>query len=251
MLCNRNIKLTMVVDMNYLLLIWISFPKFLSPSHKAVAVLRSRHQIILKSGRVVDHSGHGWWWSHICPAFHNPKNLVWGRMACKITTTKRCLPCLLPRRYSCSCSTWPTRTAPGRYDKFNISPSAHCSILQVLTIMSAMVRAFVSWPTGCEKRVSATSFQRTCGLEGVIGTMVPEVRGGDYMNRKSYYSVLQWIVDAEFSSANVEARISEKTNIFFSKIFGNNYTLTWFILFMGVITMQGILCVTAMRCLCN
>ena len=81
--------------------------------------------------------------------------------------------------------------------------------------------------------------------------MVPEVRGGDYMNRKSYYSVLQWIVDAEFSSANVEAGISEKTNIFFSKIFGNNYTLTWFILFMGVITMRGILCVTAMRCLCN
>ncbi|XP_076131023.1 retrovirus-related Pol polyprotein from transposon opus [Alosa pseudoharengus] len=92
-------------------------------------------------------------------------------------------------------------------DKFNVSPlSAHGAILQVLTIMSTLGRAFVSWPTGYEKRMSATSFQLTCGLEGVIGAIdgchirikQPPARGGAYMNRKSYYSVLlQGIVDAE------------------------------------------------------
>ena len=49
MLCNRNTKLTMVADMNY---INRFSSHFLSPSHRAVAVLRSRHQIILKSDRV-------------------------------------------------------------------------------------------------------------------------------------------------------------------------------------------------------
>ena len=49
--------------------------------------------------------------------------------------------------------------------------SAHHAILWVLTIMSALDRTFVSWPTGCEKRVSTTIFQRTCGLEGVIGAL--------------------------------------------------------------------------------
>ena len=98
-------------------------------------------------------------------------------------------------------------------DKFNVSSSsAHRAILQVLTIMSTLGWAFVSWPKGCEKRVSATSFQRTCGLERVIGAIdgchiriqCPRVRGVDYMNRKSFYSVLlQGIVDAEGRFINV------------------------------------------------
>ncbi|XP_051254008.1 putative nuclease HARBI1 [Dicentrarchus labrax] len=86
------------------------------------------------------------------------------------------------------------------------------TILQLLTIMSTLGRAFVSWPIGCEKRVSATSFQHTSGLEGAIGAIDgchiriqrPPVRGGDYMNRKSYYSVLlQGIVNAEGRFINV------------------------------------------------
>ena len=53
MLCNRN---TMGADMNYI----NRFSSiFLSPSHRAVAVLRSRHQIILMSDRVADNFGHG------------------------------------------------------------------------------------------------------------------------------------------------------------------------------------------------
>ena len=98
-------------------------------------------------------------------------------------------------------------------DKFNVSSSsAHRAILQVLTIMSTLGWAFVSWPKGCEKRASATSFQRTCGLERVIGAIdgchiriqCPRVRGVDYMNRKSFYSVLlQGIVDAEGRFINV------------------------------------------------
>ena len=122
------------------------------------------------------------------------------RVACKAITTMGCPPCLLPRRYSCSCGTWATRTASGRYQTSLTvsSSSAHRAILQVLTIISTLGWAFVSWPKGCEKRVSATSFQRTCGLERVIGAIdgchiriqCPRVRGVDYMNRKSFYSVL-------------------------------------------------------------
>ncbi|KAG5275883.1 hypothetical protein AALO_G00125580 [Alosa alosa] len=98
-------------------------------------------------------------------------------------------------------------------DKFNVAlSSAHRAILQALTVMSTLGQTFVSWPTGCEKRVSATSFQYKSGLEGVIGAIDgchiriqrPPVRGGDYMNRKSYYSVLlQGIVDAEGRFINV------------------------------------------------
>ena len=92
-------------------------------------------------------------------------------------------------------------------DKFNVSQStAHTAILQVLTIMSGIVPHFVSWPRGCEKRMSSAAFQRTSGLDGVIGAIDgchirvqrPPIRGGDYINRKCYYSVLlQGIVNDE------------------------------------------------------
>ena len=92
-------------------------------------------------------------------------------------------------------------------DKFNASQSAtHGAILQVLTIMSGIGTNFVSWPRGCEKRMSSAIFQRISGLDGVIGAIDgchirvqrPPIRGGDYINRKSYYSVLlQGIVNDE------------------------------------------------------
>lgn len=90
-------------------------------------------------------------------------------------------------------------------DKFDVSQStAHRIIVQVLTIMSTLGSSFVSWPNRCEKAASAAAFQRLCGLSDVIGAIDgchiriqrPPVRGGDYMNRKSFYSVLlQGIVD--------------------------------------------------------
>uniref|UniRef100_A0A3B4TUM0 DDE Tnp4 domain-containing protein n=1 Tax=Seriola dumerili TaxID=41447 RepID=A0A3B4TUM0_SERDU len=55
-----------------------------------------------------------------------------------------------------------------------------------------------------QKAASAAAFHRLCGLSGVIGAIDgchirvqrPPIRGGDYMNRKSFYSVLlQGIVD--------------------------------------------------------
>lgn len=92
-------------------------------------------------------------------------------------------------------------------DKFNVSPSsAHTAILQVLTVMSGIGHQFVSWPRGCEKRLSSAVFQRSSGLDRIIGAIDgchirvqrPTIRGGDYMNRKGYYSVLlQGIVNDE------------------------------------------------------
>ena len=82
-------------------------------------------------------------------------------------------------------------------DKFDVSQSAaHRIIWQVLTIMSGIGNTFMSWPNACEKAASAAAFHRSCGLDGVIGVIDgchirvqrPPIRGGDYMNRKAYYS---------------------------------------------------------------
>nr|XP_020487137.1 protein ALP1-like [Labrus bergylta] len=90
-------------------------------------------------------------------------------------------------------------------DKFDVSQSsAHRVILEVLNIMCPMGQHFISWPNSCEKATSADAFQHLCGLSGVIGAIDgchirvqrPPVRGGDYMNSKSFYSILlQGIVD--------------------------------------------------------
>lgn len=90
-------------------------------------------------------------------------------------------------------------------DKFDVSQStAHRIILQALNIMCTIGSSFISWPNTCEKAASAAAFHRLCGLSGVIGAIDgchirvqrPPIRGGDYMNRKSFYSVLlQGIVD--------------------------------------------------------
>lgn len=90
-------------------------------------------------------------------------------------------------------------------DKFDVSQSTtHRIILQVLNIMCTIGSSFISWPNTCEKAASAAAFQHLCGLSGVIcaidGCHIrvqrPPIRGGDYMNRKSFYSVLlQGIVD--------------------------------------------------------
>lgn len=91
--------------------------------------------------------------------------------------------------------------------KFKVSQSsAHRVILQVLKCMSGVGTTFISWPNSSKKKSSASAFQRLCGVEGVIGAIDgchirvqrPAVRGGDYMNEKSYYSVLlQGIVDEQ------------------------------------------------------
>lgn len=90
-------------------------------------------------------------------------------------------------------------------DKFDVSQStAHRIILQALNIMCTIGSSFISWPKTCEKAASAAAFHRLCGLSGVIGAIDgchirvqrPPIRGGNYMNRKSFYSVLlQGIVD--------------------------------------------------------
>ncbi|ROI16107.1 hypothetical protein DPX16_7160 [Anabarilius grahami] len=69
-----------------------------------------------------------------------------------------------------------------------------------------MVPTFVSWFTECKKMSTSTAFRAMCGINGVIGAIdgchiklqQPPVRGGDYLNRKCYYSVvLQGIVDGK------------------------------------------------------
>ncbi|KAM3867760.1 uncharacterized protein ACN63O_007456 [Diretmus argenteus] len=67
-----------------------------------------------------------------------------------------------------------------------------------------MGHTFISWPNAYEKAATAAAFHRICGISGVIGAVDgchirvqrPPIKPGDYMNRKSYYSVLlQGIVD--------------------------------------------------------
>ncbi|XP_074553186.1 uncharacterized protein LOC141809867 [Halichoeres trimaculatus] len=90
-------------------------------------------------------------------------------------------------------------------DKFEVSQStAHRIILQVLDTMCTMGSSFIRWPNACEREASAAAFHHLCGLRGVIGVtdgchirvQRPPTRGGDYLNCKSFYSVLlQGIVD--------------------------------------------------------
>ncbi|KAG7463223.1 hypothetical protein JOB18_029688 [Solea senegalensis] len=90
-------------------------------------------------------------------------------------------------------------------ETFEVSQStAHRVISEVLNTVCTLGPTFVSWPDACEKAASAAAFHRLCGLRDVIGAIDgchirvqrPPVRGGDYMNCKSYYSVLlQGIVD--------------------------------------------------------
>ena len=90
-------------------------------------------------------------------------------------------------------------------DKFNMSQSsAHRCIVEVLSAFCNMVPSFVSWPTICEKTASSAAFNTKCGIQGITGAIDgchikiqrPHTRGGDYLNRKQYYSVvLQGIVD--------------------------------------------------------
>ncbi|KAL7402703.1 hypothetical protein ABVT39_018615 [Epinephelus coioides] len=90
-------------------------------------------------------------------------------------------------------------------DKFFVSQStAHKTILEVLNIMCTIGPTFISWSNVCKKAASAAAFHWLSGLSGVIGAIDgchigvqrPPIRGGDYMNRKSFYSILlQAIVD--------------------------------------------------------
>ncbi|KAJ8384500.1 hypothetical protein AAFF_G00204150 [Aldrovandia affinis] len=90
-------------------------------------------------------------------------------------------------------------------DKFNVSQSsAHRCVVDVLRTFCKMVPTFISWFTNCEKMATSAAFRAVCGIDGIIGAIDgchiklqrPPVRGGDYLNRKGYYSVvLQGIVD--------------------------------------------------------
>ncbi|KAB5579381.1 hypothetical protein PHYPO_G00194410 [Pangasianodon hypophthalmus] len=90
-------------------------------------------------------------------------------------------------------------------DKFDVSEStAHKSVLEVLGIFSTLGPSFISWPNAGRKKASSAAFHKLCGLDRIIGAIDgchikinrPNIRGGDYMNRQSFYSVLlQGIVD--------------------------------------------------------
>ncbi|XP_013886551.1 uncharacterized protein LOC106534454 [Austrofundulus limnaeus] len=90
-------------------------------------------------------------------------------------------------------------------DKFAVPPpSAYGIISEVLKVISTMGRTFVSWPSDGQRASSAAAFLRLSGLGGVIGAIDgchirmrrPAVRGGDYINHRSFYSILlQAVVD--------------------------------------------------------
>lgn len=84
-------------------------------------------------------------------------------------------------------------------DKFDVSQSAaHRSIVELLRVLCSMSSSFITWPSNCEKRTSAAAFARVCGINAIIGAIDgchikiqrPTMRGGDYLNRKGFYSVL-------------------------------------------------------------
>lgn len=84
-------------------------------------------------------------------------------------------------------------------DKFNTSQgAAHNVIMEMLDLTCQLASSFITWPTNCEKQTNAGVFHRICGIEGIVGAIDgchikiqrPPVRGGDYLNRKSYYSIL-------------------------------------------------------------
>lgn len=89
--------------------------------------------------------------------------------------------------------------------KFHVSPpTAHGVVSEVLRVLSTMGRTFVSWPGEGQRASSAAAFHRLCGLSGVIGAIDgchvrlrrPAVRGGDYINHRSFHSILlQAVVD--------------------------------------------------------
>ncbi|KAK0138924.1 putative nuclease HARBI1 [Merluccius polli] len=91
-------------------------------------------------------------------------------------------------------------------DKFDVSQSsAHRCVVEVLQTLYTMVPTFINWFTECEKLSVSAAFRAMCGIENIIGAIDgchiklqrPPVRGGDYLNRKGYYSiVLQGIVDS-------------------------------------------------------
>ncbi|KAJ8355235.1 hypothetical protein AAFF_G00083580 [Aldrovandia affinis] len=96
-------------------------------------------------------------------------------------------------------------------DKFDVSQgAAHKVIVEVLDLTCLLASSFITWPTHCEKRTNAVLFRRACGIDGIVGAIDgchiriqrPPVRGGDYLNRKSFYSILlQGIVDDQGSSS--------------------------------------------------
>ncbi|XP_053177218.1 putative nuclease HARBI1 [Scomber japonicus] len=84
-------------------------------------------------------------------------------------------------------------------DKFNVSQStAHHVILEILCILCSQTSSFISWPKEFEKATSAAAFARICGINDIMGAIDgchikiqrPIIRGGDYLNRKGFYSVL-------------------------------------------------------------
>ncbi|XP_060758403.1 uncharacterized protein LOC132901096 [Neoarius graeffei] len=90
-------------------------------------------------------------------------------------------------------------------DKFDVSQgAAHNVIMKMLDRICAIAEHHIVWPNDCQKAVQAALFKRLCGIDGIVGAIDgchiriqrPPVRGGDYLNRKAYYSVLlQGIVD--------------------------------------------------------
>ncbi|KAL2083802.1 hypothetical protein ACEWY4_021575 [Coilia grayii] len=77
-------------------------------------------------------------------------------------------------------------------------------VVEVVSAFCKIVPNFITWPNGCLKAASSAAFQNKCGICNIIGAIDgchikiqrPTTRGGDYLNRKNYYSViLQGIVD--------------------------------------------------------
>lgn len=84
-------------------------------------------------------------------------------------------------------------------DKFNVSRgSAHNIVLEVLEVTCSLAHMYITLPTDCDKGVISAVFYRLCGIRAIIGAIDgchikiqrPAIRGGDYLNRKGFYSLL-------------------------------------------------------------
>ncbi len=77
-------------------------------------------------------------------------------------------------------------------------------IILSLRFWKSPAHMYITLPNDCDKGVISAVFYRLCGIRAIIGAIDgchikiqrPAIRGGDYLNRKGFYSLLlQGIVD--------------------------------------------------------
>ena len=107
-------------------------------------------------------------------------------------------------------------------DKFNISQSwGHRIIVRCLNMTCELAAQHIVWPNNCDKITISGNFKYTSGQDNIIGAidgchikiLKPNIRGQDYINCKSYFSILlQGICDDQKRFTDVFIGVSGKVH---------------------------------------